>query len=181
MAPPNNEDWIEGDLRFDFSKATSVRSLDRHGHGHGMSHLLKSVDFVVEWDDAFWLIEVKDPEHNRIPEQHRDGQLRNFREKMDSGSLIHAELFPKFIDSLIYLGLDRGIPEKKPMRYLILIGMTGLEPAHCSNLSVALLQHHEGCLSGPPEGWKKGFTVHLFNLELWNRKFPDCPVTRVGR
>lgn len=99
---------------------------------------------------------------------------------MRSGSLIHAELFPKFIDSLIYLGLDRGIPAK-PLRYLILIGMTGLDPSCFTNLSATLLNHHDGFLRGPqPNGWAKEFSVYMFNLELWNRKFPDCPVTRVG-
>ncbi|MBF0124376.1 MAG: hypothetical protein HQL60_03465 [Magnetococcales bacterium] len=179
MTTPN-PDWIEGDIHFDFSKARSVLSLDHHGRGHGLNRLMKAVDFVVEWEDAFWLVEVKDPDQSKIPSQHRDTQQSDFLEKMRSRSLIHAELFPKFIDSLIYLGLDRGIPAK-PLRYLTLIGMTGLDPSYFTNLSAALLQHHDGCLRGPqPNGWAKGFSAHLFNLELWNRKFPDCPVTRVG-
>ncbi|WP_319926544.1 hypothetical protein [Xenorhabdus littoralis] len=56
-------EWIEGDLYFDFSKAQSVKKLDAKGtDGHGLSHLLKSVDFVVEWSNQLWLIEIKDPE-----------------------------------------------------------------------------------------------------------------------
>jgi hypothetical protein len=113
----HNADWMEGDIYFDFSKAQSVLSLDNHGRGHGMNQWMKAVDFVVEWEDAYWLVEVKDPEHSRIPAQHRDTRKNHFLEKIDSKSLIYAELFPKFIDSLIYLGLNRGIPQK-PLRYL---------------------------------------------------------------
>lgn len=175
-----NRDWIEGDIYFDFSQAASVLSLDDHGRGHGLNRLMKAVDFVVEWEDAFWFVEVKDPEQSRIPAQHKDTQQQDFLEKIRSGSLIHAELFPKFIDSLIYLGLNQGIPGK-PMRYLTLIGLSLLEPVLFDNLSHALLNHHGGCLLGPPNGWTKAFSTHMFNLELWNRAFPKkCPVTRIG-
>ncbi|MEO5367189.1 MAG: hypothetical protein H7831_12745 [Magnetococcus sp. WYHC-3] len=180
MATPN-PDWTEGDIQFDFSKARTVISLDQHGRGHGLSHVLKSVDFVVEWDNDFWLIEVKDPENARIPVEHRKEQQQAFGKKMSSRSLIHAELFPKFIDSLIFLGLDRGIPPK-PMKYLTLIAMADLGPAQLGPLQDALKNHHERCLLGPaPRGWSKGFSVFMFTLELWNERFPHCRATRVAR
>lgn len=173
------DDWQEGDLYFDFREAKSVISLDKHGRGHGLTHVMKAVDFVVEWDDQFWLIEVKNPENSKIPREHRDQAKQEFFNKIESRSLISSELFPKFIDSLVYLGLDSGIPTK-PMRYLTLIALASLTPVQCSTLSDALLSHSKSLLHGPKNGWSKGFSVHLFNLELWNRALPFCPVTRIG-
>ncbi|ABK43091.1 conserved hypothetical protein [Magnetococcus marinus MC-1] len=180
MTVPNQE-WMEGELYFDFSQALSVISLDGHGQGHGMSHLMKAVDFVVEWEQELWLIEIKDPEKSTIPKQHRVAQLESFHQKLSSQSLLHAELFPKLIDSLIYLGLNQGI-SKKPMRYLTLIGMSSLQPPFLTVLKDALLNLHGGCLLGrPTKGWEKGFDVHLFNLELWNEWFPHCPASRIEK
>lgn len=173
-----NNDWKEGNLYFDFSGAISVISFDNHGLGHGMSGVMKAVDFVVEWSDQFWLVEVKDPENSNIPLDHRDKQRIDFFEKIKSKSLIYAELFPKFIDSLIYLGLNCGIPAK-PMRYLTLIGLSSLTPEVLTVLSDTLERHYDGCLKGPDGGWSKGFSTKIFNLALWNREFPDCPVTRI--
>ena len=175
----HNDAWREEDLYFDFRKAKSVCSLDNHGLGHGMSRLMKSVDFVVEWETQFWLVEVKDPENSCIPLQHKRMQQDNFIEKIQSKSLVYNELFPKFIDSLLYLGLDRGIPAK-PLRYLILISLSSLTPIDFNVLADTLLGYRDGYLLGPQTGWSKGFSVHLFNLEFWNKTFPYCPVTRVG-
>ena len=170
-------DWQEEDLYFDFSKAKSAVKFD--SKDHDLSRLMKAVDYVVEWEDQFWLVEVKDPENSNIPLRYQDKAGRDFFEKIQSKSLIYAELFPKFIDSLIYLGLDRGIPSK-PMYFLTLIGLSSLVPAQLGALSNKLLQHYDGCLKGPTDGWSKGFSVQIFNLELWNRAFPQCPVTRIG-
>ena len=65
-----NQQWREADLYFDFSGAIRADKFD--GPRHGLSHCMKSVDFVVEWQHQLWLIEVKDPENGSIPEQHRD-------------------------------------------------------------------------------------------------------------
>ncbi|WP_130471951.1 hypothetical protein [Candidatus Magnetaquicoccus inordinatus] len=174
-----NSEWQESGLYFDFSGAISVISLDNHGKGHGLSHILKAVDFVVEWDDEFWLIEVKNPENPTIPLEHQERNRQEFFERIESKLLIDEELYPKFIHSLQFLGLDSGIPSK-PMRYLTLIGLSNLEPVHFSALADALKGHSKGLLQGPPRtGWSKGFSVHLFNLELWNRALPRCQVTPV--
>ncbi|MBF0184365.1 MAG: hypothetical protein HQM06_08255 [Magnetococcales bacterium] len=176
-----NEEWQESGLCFDFSKAKSVISLDNHGRGHGLSHILKAVDFVVEWDHEFWLIEAKNPEDPTIPLRHQHNAEKKFSEKIQSRTLIHSELFPKFIDSLLFLALDRGIPTK-PMRCMALIALESLTHIDCLTLSAAITGLHDGCLEGPPKrGWSKGFAVHLFNLELWNRAWPQCRVTRMQR
>jgi hypothetical protein len=174
-------DWQESGLYFDFKGAKTVISLDKHGHG--LSHILKAVDFVVEWDDQFWLVEVKNPEDSEIPSQYKDKAIEKYFKKITTpSSSICDDLYQKFVDSLLYLGLDCGIPSEKPMRYMTLIALSALTPIQLSNLLYKLLAISNGLLQGPPKkGWSKGFSVHLFNLELWNRAFPQCQVTRVEK
>lgn len=172
-ASPDN--WQEGDLCFDFSSAETVIKLD--GAAHGLSHFMKAVDFVVEWPDQFWLIEVKDPEDPAIPMEHQSNQKQCFADSLQSGTLIAENLFPKFRDSLLYLGMDRGIPAK-PMRYLVLICLASLEPPQLQGLADSL--YKTNWLTRPKPGWSKHFSVLALNLTQWNRALPHCPVTRKG-
>ncbi|MBF0583183.1 MAG: hypothetical protein HQL80_02980 [Magnetococcales bacterium] len=169
------DNWREGDLCFDFSSAETVIKLD--DSAHGLSHLLKAVDFVVEWPDQFWLIEVKDPEHSAIPTEHQPNQKQCFADILQSGRLIAEHLFPKFRDSLLYLGMDRGIPAK-PMRYLVLICLSSLDPTQLHGLAESLFRTQ--WLSGPKDDWSKHFSVMALNLAQWNRALPHCSVTRSG-
>ncbi|MGJ0624507.1 hypothetical protein [Xenorhabdus bovienii] len=176
MTIQTHPEWVEGDLYFDFSKAQSVRKLDAKGpDGHGLSHCLKSVDFVVEWSNQLWLIEIKDPEHGAIPAHLRVKEQDRFRRKLQSDKLINEELFPKLRDSLIYLSLDQGIAER-PMRYITLIGLSSLQPAELDGLQNKLWQTN--WINGPERGWGKSFEVHCMTVQQWNRLLPQCPITR---
>lgn len=170
-----NPQWCEADLYFDFSRAVSAFKLDTPQHG--LSHHLKSVDFVVEWEKQFWLVEVKDPENGGIPAQHRENQQARFREDLLGGLLVEKHLFPKLRDSLIFLGLDEGIPAK-PLRYLSLIGLETLEVAELEGLRNRLWQHE--WVAGPKRGWHKSFAVHTLTVSQWNRLLPQCPITRIS-
>jgi hypothetical protein len=168
---------IEQDLSFDFSKAQRAYKLDDNAY-HGMSHFFKSVDFIVETKEQLWLVEVKDPENSRIPDHLKLKEQQDFLQKMQSQSLFTHELFPKLRDSLIYLGMDTGVAEK-PLRYLTLIGITNLDAAQLGGLAMSFRQQQ--WLSGRKgQGWRKGFDVHFFNVEQWNKSLPHFPVTRLG-
>jgi hypothetical protein len=174
-----NRQWVENDLYFDFSKARSAFKLDEAGSaGHGLSNFFKSVDFVVEWSNQFWLVEIKDPDNGAIPEQHRPKQLIKFHEQLKSGYLIDNHLFPKLRDSLIYLGLERGVPNL-PMKYISLIGMESLDPAELSGLKHSLWM--KDWVKGPAKGWTKNFEVHCMNVHLWNKHLVNCPITRISQ
>ncbi|WP_047680735.1 MULTISPECIES: hypothetical protein [Xenorhabdus] len=176
MTAQMHPEWIEGDLYFDFSKAQSVRKLDKKGsEGHGLSHLLKSVDFVVEWSNQLWLIEIKDPENRMIPNHLKEREQTKFRRKLQSDNLVNKELFPKLRDSLIYLSLEQGIVDK-PMQYIILIGLSSLQPAELAGLQHKLW--HTDWIKGPERGWKKPFDVHCMTVQQWNRVLTQCPVIR---
>lgn len=171
-----NSEWIEGDLYFDFSKAQSVKKLDAKGSdGHGLSHWLKSVDFIVEWSNQLWLIEVKDPEHGMIPEHLKAREQEKFRLKLQSDKLVNDELFPKLRDSLIYLSLEQGVVDK-PMRYITLVGLSSLQPAELAGLQHKLW--HTNWVKGPERGWKKSFKVYCMTVQQWNRTLPQCPIIR---
>ncbi|PXF31138.1 hypothetical protein WH50_11465 [Pokkaliibacter plantistimulans] len=175
----DNPDWVEKDLYFDFSAASKVIKLDAGGHdGHGLSHLLKSVDFVIEWPESLWLVEVKDPEDGTIPPAHQQRNRDEFVSALQGETLITQHLFPKLRDSLIYLGMDVGILDK-PLCYITLIGLTELEPAQFQGLADRLRKQQ--WLAGPKHrGWRKRFDVVCANVALWNRVFSNCPVTRIS-
>ena len=64
---------IEKELEFDFRDALNAIQFD--GYDHKMSHCMKAVDFLVEWDDEFWFVEVKDHSASTIPNQLRGREL----------------------------------------------------------------------------------------------------------
>ncbi|MDM8526160.1 hypothetical protein QUF80_22520 [Desulfococcaceae bacterium HSG8] len=70
----------ERTLESDFS--TADRAIRFDGETHRMSHCTKSVDFLVEWPDEFWFVEVKDPSDPDIPEQYREPGQREFIENI---------------------------------------------------------------------------------------------------
>ncbi|MDA1192745.1 MAG: hypothetical protein O3A46_13815, partial [Candidatus Poribacteria bacterium] len=55
----------EGTLTFDFSDAVDGFRFDEQDptnpNFHGLSHCMKAVDFIVELEDQFLFVEVKDP------------------------------------------------------------------------------------------------------------------------
>lgn len=171
-----NPQWREADLYFDFSKAIRAIRFDDEDQ-KTFAQPMKAVDFVVEWEKQFWLIEVKDPECGAIPAQHRAKRQDKFRQELLSGQLIEKHLFPKLRDTLIYLGLDAGIPAK-PLRYLSLIGLETLEVAEMEGLRNKLWQY--AWVAGPKRGWHKPFDVHALNVSQWNRLLTQCPITRIS-
>ncbi|MCL7928409.1 hypothetical protein [Halomonas llamarensis] len=172
--------WCEADLYFDFSQARQVIKLDDHVAEAGLTHLLKGgVDFVVEWETQLWLLEVKDPENGAIPQQHRERQRRRFLEEMQSDGLIEEHLFPKLRDSLIFLGLEKGIVDK-PMRYITLIGLSELDPAQLAGLRDKLWRTE--WVAGPRgRSWEKSFDVLALNIGQWNRLLTHCPIQRISQ
>ncbi|MCT8791688.1 hypothetical protein KZ389_02365, partial [Glaesserella parasuis] len=71
------KDWIEGDLYFDFSNADKTLNFDNGGKGHGLQRVFKSVDFIVEDKDTYYLIEIKNPEDTNIPEKMKARQIES--------------------------------------------------------------------------------------------------------
>lgn len=168
----------EGDLLFDFSAAIMADQFDDEAT-HKLSHCMKAVDFIVEWEHEFWFVEVKDPSNSKIPSGIKRDKLKEFIAKIDNEILFSNELGPKIKDSFLYLHLSKRLPPK-PLRYLVLLAIGNLDAA-------LLLRSMEGvkrssCLLGPDKRkWKNPYLeeVMVFSEQTWNEKLKQCPVKRL--
>lgn len=157
----------EGELEFDFTDALNGFKFDetdkQNKYYHGLSHCMKAVDFIIELENDYLLVEVKD---FHDPEQYNDSESFNNLKNI---------LKIKFRDSLLYRTAEDLLD--KPIRYLCL--MT-LEDALNSRLMKELKKI-------VPEGiastrWKKPLATSCIvaNINRWNNNFPKWRVRRMS-
>lgn len=148
----------EGELRFTFPGAVAAQRFD--GDDHGLSHCMSAVDFIVEYPDRSLFIEVKDPDNTRA----RPDARARFRRDLNSEKLTHA-LVCKYRDSLLYRWA-MGAADK-PVRYAILLQVTGLSPMELMALSDRLKRQLP--LSGPSR-WSRSIAAAVMVLDIaqWN-------------
>ncbi|MFH1138285.1 MAG: hypothetical protein V1816_19610 [Pseudomonadota bacterium] len=173
-----NRVLVEGDIEFDFSAAVCAERFDDE-EKHKLSHCFKRIDFLVEWPDSLWLVEVKDPSSGRIPPECREGKKDDFLDELKSQTLFSKALAPKLKDSFLYLHLNDELPPK-PLKYFVFIGLGELDDAMLGHNSTLLKRHC--CLTGPDgEGWRNPYITNamVFNEKSWNRTLPRCPVRRL--
>ncbi len=166
----------EDELEFDFSDALNAIRFD--GIDHRMSHCMKAVDFLVEWADEFWFVEVKDPSASSIPGRYKSRQLLSFIAKMKNKTLFSGELGPKLKDSFLYRHLQDALPDKT-LKYYVLLAIESFDAA----LLVSSIDNLRRCtcLLGPDNSaWKNKYIddVAVFNEKTWNEKLVHCPVRR---
>lgn len=167
----------EGELEFDFRKAIRAERFDAE-HSHRMSHCMKAVDFLVEWPDALWFVEVKDPSQSTIPDDVFGKELKRFITRLTQKKLFHEDLGPKGKDTFLYLHLMNNLPAK-PIKYFVLIAIDRLDKGLLDVSSLELKQ--ASCLPGPDHGnWAIPYitAAAVFNVGTWNQHLPDCPVHR---
>lgn len=161
----------EGNLQIVVKDAVAARKFD--DAGHGLSHCMRAVDFIIELPDHYRFIEFKDPQHPDAPAQAAVDYLSSFQ-----SGLIDEELKYKYRDSFLYeWAAGRA---DKPIDYLVLIALDTLSEPALSTGKTRLEQKIP--LRGPglipwPRPILRGCGV--FNLDSWNRHFPDYPVTRL--
>jgi hypothetical protein len=169
----------EQELEFDFRAAITSAQLDEPGN-HSMAHCMRTVDFLVEWPDEFWFVEIKDPSHSGIPRNLRTQKIiRAFVDKIQNRRLFSNELGPKLKDSFLYLYLSNRLPSKT-MRYAVLLAVPVFDPALM--LFAADELKISACLLGPDSSaWGNHYVedVLVFNEQSWNDSLPDCPVRRL--
>jgi len=164
---------VEGDLRITLPAGAVGRRFDDHG-GHGLSHCMKAVDFIVERADQTYFIELKDPENPSAKPKDRAAFLK----ELMSG-VIDADLKVKCRDSWLY-EFAEGRADK-PVYYLVLIGASALSDAELMARTEALKrQLPVSGAAGRP--WKRPFVAGcaVMNLAAWNKKLPHMPVSRVA-
>jgi len=167
---------IEDDLEFDFRDA--VKAVHFDDKNHKMAHCMKAVDFLVEWDEEFWFVEVKDPSSKKIPNKFKTKNLQKFINKMRNQTLFAHELGPKLKDSFLYLFLRNQLPEKS-LKYVVLLAIESLDSAILSESMEHLKRY--SCLVGPENSyWSENYIdgVAIYNEKTWNEKLKKCPVNR---
>ena len=130
---------------------------------------MKTVDFIVEWDNEFWFVAVKDPSDSRIPSEIRRNELKKFIAKINNETLFSNELGPKIKDSFLYLHLSKKLPSK-PMKYLVLLAIENLDPSLLLRAMEDLKR--SSCLLGPDNSvWKNHYVEEalVFNEQTWNK------------
>lgn len=163
---------VEGDLEFDFSKATTARVFD--DQTHGLSHCMKAVDFLVEHLARQIFIEVKDPAHpNAAPKQKQA-----FLTKLNDGTL-YRDLATKYRDTFLYEHCSGRL--HAPPTYVVMIALP-LSATPTLTTHTKLLQQQlptKGPLNRPwPTALSSGCVV--LDLNAWAAKFPEFPVRRVS-
>ena len=164
----------EGSLEITIRNEINARRFDDPTQ-HRLSHCMSAVDFVVEFDDHYLFIEVKDPQQN--PDTPVSDAIR-YHERLSSG-LIDEELKTKYRDSLLYEWADGRAD--KPIYFYVIIALNFLSDAGLLNRKQALERILP--LLGPNSSeWPRPIVdgCGVFNLATWNRTFPDLEVRRLS-
>ena len=162
--------WDEGDLRFDFTSAVQARRFD--DGTHGLSHCMKAVDFILETKEAYYFLEIKDPDNPAADASRRAQYVQELR----AGEL-RKSLVGKYRDTFIYHWAEKT--PGKPIYYIVLLCLTALDAA-------ALLAQEEGLRSSLPlsgsSTWKRPIAKAclVLSLDAWNRHFKQWPVSRIS-
>ena len=102
----------EGNLQFDFNNVIGAFKFDEEDKSketyHGLSHCMKAVDFIVETDENYYFVEVKDYTHPS--DIFSDNKYYN--------ALINT-LIMKFRDSFLYRWAENRLD--KPIIYVCLL------------------------------------------------------------
>lgn len=171
----------EGDLGFDFSKATAVEKFDRQAtrQPEGM----QLVDFVVEEARRLIMVEIKDPSckpkrDTPAAQDALDRSRTDFSKKIQNDSLIADDLVPKGRDTYTYLHLMKR--EGKPLLYAFLLGADQLSIDHALLLAfkdrlLARLRHEAD------QPWARQYVADCIVLteKTWPLAFPQFPMKRL--
>ena len=155
-------------LQISVSGEVNARKFDDEST-HRLSHCMMAVDFIVEFDDRYVFIEMKDP-------QHPDARLNNqqtFIQNFQSG-VMDKELATKYRDSLLYEWASGRA--KKPIDYFVLCAWEQLDSAQLGQRTDGL--RRELPILGPDgKPWLIARDCGVFNVESWNRRFPQWPIS----
>ena len=163
----------EGDLRVTLPGLGEWRKFDDPAN-HGLSHCMKAVDFVVEFERSRLFLEIKDPGHPRA----RSSDSVSFVQRFQS-SRLDGDLVRKYRDSFLYEWACGSI--EKPIFYWVLVGIDSLAAADLLARTDALKRRLPvGKAAG---SWLRPIVsdCRVFTPGSWNRTLPEgYTVTRVS-
>ena len=161
----------EGNLQLTVNGAVTARKFD--DGNHGLSHCMKAVDFIVELSDSYLYIEFKDPQHPTAPSQ----QAQAYEEQFKSG-LIDEDLKYKYRDTFLYEWASGRAD--KPVDYFVLIASETLADSMLLSRGNDL-ERKLPVLGPAAQPWERPIvrSCSVFNIETWNRNFPEYPISRL--
>lgn len=154
----------EGQLVFDFTGSVAAEKWDVPGTP--VPETMRKVDFVVEEEDRFLFVEVKDISDTRTTESARAG----FIDKLKSGPLVNENLVPKCRDTWAYLHLMNR--DSKPIVYVVLF--SAYEHTEKPDFFAGLLEKLRKRLAKEgKQPWKRRYSQDcaVANMRQWNRRF----------
>ncbi|WP_028584969.1 hypothetical protein [Desulfogranum mediterraneum] len=157
----------EIDLEFDFSDAIDAMQFDDPAY-HG-GNTIKRVDFIIEYENLYRFIEVKDPDIPGVA--NRDG----FLTKLRSGQLIQS-LSGKYRDTLFFRSVQNKADKK--IEYIVLLSMARLDAALLLNKQDQL--HRSIPLSHSDWPADSAAVCVILNMEQWKRRFGDNSIRRLS-
>jgi len=161
----------EGELVFQFPKEVSCERFD--GPEHGLSNRkMKAVDFILDAEDSYYFLEVKDPNHTKAKKKNQT----KFAKTMQSGEL-RNDLIQKFRDTFLYRYAEDKLD--KPVHYLVLIDTP--DRSLMPHLSDELKRNLP--LKKASTRWKRPLAKSclLLTPDMWKKHFPDWTIERVAR
>jgi len=156
----------EGALQFDFADAIDAFKFDEQAQAlatyHGLSHCMKAVDFVVEYNDHYLFVEIKNPQ-----DPNRYGS------EQDKSALI-KNLTTKFRDTFLYRWAENKLD--KPVRYQCLVELDNAQTLYLMNQLKNQLP-----TGRQPTRWQRplAHSCAVANRATWNTTFPNIQVSRV--
>lgn len=150
---------------FDFTDAIDAFIFDEKDNAkptyHGLSHAMKAVDLIVELEEAYYFIEVKD--FNAPNDYHGRDHFNHLREVLKY----------KYRDTFLYRWAENKI--EKPIYYLCLLT---LDNALISRMIKEIRIHLP--IGRPVGRWEREI-IHgaaVLNEDRWNKRYPQWPVSR---
>ncbi len=161
--------FTEGDLQLTVNNVVDVRRFD--GPGHGLSHCMKAVDFIVEESDRYLFIEFKDPQHPNSQEGNREEFIQSFHRGRLDEDFVH-----KYRDSFLYEWASGRA--NKPIYYYVMVASDTLDRTQLTERTDDLRRKlpvvgTDAWVSSIVEG------CAVFNIPSWNEAFPDYPIIRL--
>ena len=155
-------------FEFNFTDAREVFIFDEKDEAkptyHGLSHAMKAVDLIVELENEYLFVEVKDF-HSPDDYQLKDGYFNHLRETLKY----------KYRDSFLYRWAEGKTD--KAIHYLCLLT---LENTLISRMNKELRKQLPPGKPIPRWQNKIANTCVVLNEERWNSNFPKWPVRRIS-
>lgn len=157
----------ENDLEFDFTGSVDAFIFD-DGGTHANSSI-QPVDFIVEYEDKYRFVEVKDPD------DPASVNIPAFREKLKSGKLIRS-LAGKYRDSLFFRTCQGK--QQKHIEYIVLLSMSALDDA----LLLAKQEELHRSIPISHKSWlQNSATVCIIlNMTQWKKRFGGDSIRRLS-